>query len=81
MRFGERICQLRQAKGLGQRALAQIVGTNFISLSKVETGKLDYGNYPSEAMIHKLAKALDADESELLARRHRAAGWPGVLGR
>jgi transcriptional regulator with XRE-family HTH domain len=66
MRFGKRIRQLRQAKGLGQRALAKRVGSNFTYISKIETGKLDFGSYPSEAMIHKLAEALDADEDELL---------------
>jgi HTH-type transcriptional regulator, competence development regulator len=66
MRFGQKIRQLRQAKGLGQRALAQQVGSNFTYISKIETGKLDYSSYPSEAMIHKLAEALDADEDELL---------------
>ncbi len=66
MRFGEKIRQLRQAKSLGQRALAQKIGTSFTYISKIENGKLDFGDYPGEAMIHKLAEALDADENELL---------------
>jgi transcriptional regulator with XRE-family HTH domain len=66
MRFGEKIRQLRQAKNLGQRALAEMVGTSFTYISKIENEKLDFGDYPSEAMIHKLAEALDADEDELL---------------
>ena len=64
--MGQKIRELRQAKGLGQRALAEMIDTNFTSVSKIETGKLDYGNYPSEVMIHKLAEALDTDEDELL---------------
>jgi HTH-type transcriptional regulator, competence development regulator len=66
MRFGEKIRQLRRAKRLGQRGLAEKVGTSFTYISKIENGKLDFGDYPSEAMIHKLADALDADENELL---------------
>jgi len=66
VRFGQKIRELRQAKGLGQRALAEMIGANFTYVSKIETGKLDYGNYPSEAMMHKLAEALDTDEDELL---------------
>ena len=66
MRFGEKIRQLRQAKALGQRALAEKVGTSFTYISKIENEKLDFGDYPSEAMIHKLADALEADEDELL---------------
>ena len=35
-------------------------------LSRVETGNMTCGEYPSEALIHRLADALDADEDELL---------------
>jgi transcriptional regulator with XRE-family HTH domain len=66
MNFGQRVRQLRQAKGMTLRALAPQVGVGFTYLSKVETGKLDYGNFPSEALIRKLAEALDADLDELL---------------
>lgn len=66
MRFGEKIRELRRAKNLGQRGLAEAVGTSFTYISKIENGKLDFGDYPSEEMIRKLAKALDADEDELL---------------
>jgi transcriptional regulator with XRE-family HTH domain len=41
MRFSERIRELRQSKGLAQRALAQMISTNFTYISKIETGKLD----------------------------------------
>src|SRR5437588_13010886 len=66
MRFGEKIRELRKAKNLGQRALADQVGISFTYLSKIENEKLDFGDYPSEEMIRKLAKALDADEDELM---------------
>ena len=38
----------------------------FTYISKIENHKLDFGEFPSEAMIHKLADALDVDETELL---------------
>lgn len=66
MKFGERIRELRKAQGLGQRALADAVGISFTYVSKIENHQLDFGDYPSEALIHRLADALDADEEELL---------------
>jgi transcriptional regulator with XRE-family HTH domain len=66
MTFGERLRELRKAKNLSQRALADKVGINFTYLSKVESERLDFAQYPSEELIRKLAKALGADEDELL---------------
>jgi transcriptional regulator with XRE-family HTH domain len=66
MGFGNRLRAMRTAKGLSQRALGERVGVSFTYISKVENGKLDFGNYPSEDLIHRLAAALDADEEELL---------------
>jgi len=66
MTFGKRVRQLRQAKGWTLRDLAPKVGVGFTYLSKVENEKLDFGDYPSEKLIRKLAKALDADLDELL---------------
>jgi transcriptional regulator with XRE-family HTH domain len=64
--FGRRVRQLRKLKGLSLRQLAPLVGVGFTYLSKVETGRLDFGDYPSDQLIVKLAKALDADTDELL---------------
>ena len=66
MTFGERLRELRRTKNLSQRALADKVGINFTYLSKVDSEKLDFAQYPSEDLIRKLAKALGADEDELL---------------
>ena len=66
MTFGERIRQLRKAKDLSQRDLATMVKVNFTYISKIENEKLDFGDYPSEELIVKIAKALDADADELL---------------
>jgi transcriptional regulator with XRE-family HTH domain len=64
--FGGRVRELRKLKGLSLRELAPLVGVGFTYLSKVETGRLDFGDYPSDLLIVKLAKALDADADELL---------------
>jgi transcriptional regulator with XRE-family HTH domain len=66
MRFGEMIRELRTAKGLTLRALGEQVGVSHAYISKVENGKLDFGDFPGEALICRLAAALDADEEELL---------------
>ncbi len=66
MRFGDRIRELRKAKSLGQRAIAEKVGVSFTYVSKIENEKLDFGDYPSEELIGKLAEALGADKDELL---------------
>ena len=66
MTFGERIRELRKGKNLSQRDLATEVKVNFTYISKIENEKLDFGDYPSEELILKLAKALEADADELL---------------
>ena len=66
MTFGERVRQMRCSKDWSLRDLASKVGVGFTYLSRVETGTMTYGDYPSEALIHRLADALDADEDEML---------------
>ena len=66
MGFGNRLRAMRTAKGLSQRALGERVGVSFTYISKVENGKLDFGDYPSEDLNCRLAAALDTDEEELL---------------
>ena len=66
MTFGERVRQLRKAKDWTLRDLAEKVGVGFTHLSRVENEHLNFGDYPSDALIHRLADALDADEEELL---------------
>lgn len=66
MTFGKRVRRLRQDKGWTLRDLAAKVGVGFTYLSRVENERLNYGDYPSDALIHRLADALDADEEELL---------------
>jgi len=66
MRFGERVRELRQAKHLTLRGLAAKVGVGFTYLSKVENEHLAFADYPSDDLICRVAKALDADADELL---------------
>jgi HTH-type transcriptional regulator, competence development regulator len=66
MRFGDTIRELRKAKGLTLRALGREVGVSYAYVSKVENGKLDFGDYPSEDLIRRLAAALGGDEEGLL---------------
>lgn len=66
MQFGERIRELRKAAGLSQKALSVRLGIGDAYLSKIENHHLDFGDYPSEALIHKLAVELETDEEELM---------------
>ena len=66
MRFGEKVRELRLAKGWRLRDLAEKVDVGFTHLSRVENERLNYGDYPSDALIHRLADALEVDEEELL---------------
>jgi len=66
MTFGQRVRELRHAKEWSLRALAAKVDVGFTYLSRVENERLNFGDYPSDALIHRLAGALEADEEELL---------------
>lgn len=66
MRFGHRVRELRKAKNLTLRDLGLKVNVGFTYLSKIENGRLDFAEYPSDELIHKLAKALDTEADELL---------------
>jgi HTH-type transcriptional regulator, competence development regulator len=66
MRFSERVRVLRTSRGLSQRALGQMIGVSFTYISKIENEKIDFGDYPSEDLILKLANVLEVDEDEML---------------
>jgi transcriptional regulator with XRE-family HTH domain len=66
MTFGSRIRELRQAKNLTLRDVAMKVRVSHTYLSKIENQRLSFGEYPSDDLIVKLARALDADPDELL---------------
>ena len=63
--FGVAIRDARRAKGLTQRFVAAKVGIDFTYLSKLENGR---GDTPAEETIRRLARELDLDEEDLLAR-------------
>lgn len=63
MEFGRRLRDLRKQKNISQRDLATQVEVDFTYLSKIEGGRLAP---PSEDVIRRLAKALGADENELI---------------
>lgn len=65
MSFGSRIRELRQSKNLTLRALAAKLKVTFTYLSKIENQKLSFGEFPSDELIVKLARVLDADPDEL----------------
>ncbi|MBL8818726.1 MAG: helix-turn-helix transcriptional regulator [Planctomyces sp.] len=66
MKFGEKIREFRKSRNLTQKELGDLVGVGFAYVSKVENERLDFGDYPSEELIRKLAAALSADEDELM---------------
>ena len=66
MALGERLRELRKARNLSQKQLADLVRINFTYLSKIENERLDFAQFPSEDLIRRLARALDTDEDELL---------------
>jgi transcriptional regulator with XRE-family HTH domain len=66
MQFGERVRELRVLRGLTQQVIADRMSVSVSYISKVENGKLHFGDYPSEKFINKLAGELQADEDELL---------------
>jgi len=66
MKFGNRVRELRHAKGWSLRETAEHIGVGYAYLSRVENKRLLSGDYPSDALIHRLAESLDGDEEELL---------------
>lgn len=66
MVFGERIRELRKTKNLTLREVAAKADINFTYLSKIENGKLDFSDFPSEKLIRRLAEILNGDVDELL---------------
>ncbi len=68
MTFGQRLRELRKAKGMNQKELADKVGIDFTYLSKLEN---DAVKRPSPHVLHRLSEALDVPYEELM----RLAGY------
>lgn len=62
--LGKRIQEFRKAKSYTQEGLAELIGIDTVSLSKIETGR----NYPSPENLAKLAKALNVEVYELFVQ-------------
>ena len=77
MTFGKKIRELRKQKQLTLRQLAEMVGVHFTYMSKIENERLPHT--PSFKTIQGLAKALDADELELLELAHKVPPSIGTL--
>ena len=63
---GKRIQNYRKALGITQEQLAEKIGIDTISLSKIETGR----NYPTAENITKLANILGIDIYELFVNNN-----------
>src|SRR6185312_311949 len=64
MTFGERLRELRKQRGISQRKLAVLIEVSYTYIGKLENGIMPP---PSAKIIHRMALALAADESELFA--------------
>jgi PAS domain S-box-containing protein len=62
MTFGQRLRELRKAKSMTQRELAEKTGISFAYVSKLETGAMPP---PREKIILTLAKVLDANHADM----------------
>lgn len=68
--FGPFIRRQRQAKGIGLREMAKMIGVSPTYLSKVER---DEFAPPAEDRVKSIAEVLDLDPDELLARAGKVA--------
>ena len=62
-RFGQRIRELRKARGMSQKELAAKASIDFTYLSKIENARR---LPPRERVIRAMAQALQIDERELM---------------
>jgi len=62
MKFGDGVRELRHAKGWSLRDVAAEFDVGFTYLSRIENEMFNDGDHPSDALIHRLANALDGDE-------------------
>lgn len=65
IRLGERLRELREARGLTLRAVAEATGMDLTHLQKIELGQ----RLPTEEQTTRLAKFFKLDETETQARR------------
>ncbi len=61
-KIGNNVKRLRQAKGLKQSELAELVGVEDKTISRIEVG----GNYPSLDLLVRMSNALKCDLTEFV---------------
>jgi transcriptional regulator with XRE-family HTH domain len=61
----KRLRAMRTAQGLSLRALGDLSGVHYVSLAKMEAGKLD----PRLSSVRRVAKALGVSVSELIGEQ------------
>ncbi|WP_286764274.1 MULTISPECIES: helix-turn-helix domain-containing protein [Rhodopirellula] len=71
MKFGNRVRALRESTGFTQAELAERMSVSVSYISKVENERLQFGDYPSEKFLRKLAVELKADVDELMLLTNR----------
>lgn len=67
--FGQRVRELRKARGLSQKELAAKASIDFTYLSKIENARR---LPPRERVIRAMAEALQIDERELMTLAGKA---------
>nr|DAU52925.1 MAG TPA: helix-turn-helix domain protein [Caudoviricetes sp.] len=65
-KFGIRLKELRTSKNLTQAQLAEMVGLDVMSISRIESG----ARFPQKENICKLSKVLECDIKELFDFEH-----------
>jgi transcriptional regulator with XRE-family HTH domain len=68
--FGARVRRLREAREIGLRPFARMIGISATYLSKIERDELPP---PAEARVKEIARLLDQDPDELLALAGKVA--------
>src|SRR3954470_11817032 len=68
--FGARVRRLREAKEIGLRPFARMIGISATYLSKIERDELPP---PAETRVKQIARLLDEDPDELLALAGKVA--------
>jgi len=64
MTFGQKLKEIRRAKSVSQRLLAEKVGVDFSYISKIENDRLPP---PAAATIEKICAVLEIPNEELMA--------------
>ena len=74
--FGARVRRLREAREIGLRPFARMIGVSATYLSKIERDELPP---PAEERVKEIARLLDQDPDELLALAGRVASDLGAI--